>query len=163
MFSVSFTRWYFCFLQDETDGISFITKISVGMGKPWGNLLISLPWDLNSEICQGISDKNPIVEILCFCIICLFFQRFCTLIHYNLLEGFANWFDTTLNPGKKLLITRTRWTWHIRLRICLFHASIFGIVVHGRCCISHCFYFLVIVRVVCFLIFIFWSWAHISW
>ena len=33
---------------------------------------------------------------------------------------------------------------HTRLRIGISHLSISGIVVHGRCYISHCFYFLLL-------------------
>ena len=75
---------------------------------------------------------------------CLAFNQTCyVFIHYNLLNSCCQWIliqpwteviDYSL-PG---LISLTR------LRIGISHLSISWIVVHGRCYISHCFYFSVI-------------------
>ena len=75
---------------------------------------------------------------------CAFFnQGCCFFIQYNLLKGCCEWIlikawtqviDYSL-PGL---------TWHTRLRIGISYLSISGRVVHGRCYISHWFYFSVI-------------------
>ena len=64
-------------------------------------------------------------------------------------------------------------TWYIRLRIGISHLSICGIVVHGRCYISHCFYFSAIFSFsfifydcllvdLCFLV-LFWCFLKVVW
>ena len=71
----------------------------------------------------------------------VFNQGCCVFVQYNLLKCCWEWvqpcsqvIDSSL-PGL---------TWNTRLRIGISHLSISGIVVHGRCYISHYFYFSVI-------------------
>ena len=72
-----------------------------------------------------------------------FNQGCCTFIQHNLLKSCCEWILIRLwtqvtnysLPGL---------TWHIRLRICISHLSISGIVVHERWYISHCYYVLII-------------------
>ena len=71
----------------------------------------------------------------------VFNQGCCVFVQYNLFKCCWEWvqpcsqvIDSSL-PGL---------TWNTRLRIGISHLSISGIVVHGRCYISHYFYFSVI-------------------
>ena len=49
---------------------------------------------------------------------------------------------TTLKPDNRLFSTWANMTYQIEIGIS--HLPISGIVIHGRCCISHRFYFSVI-------------------
>ena len=102
-------------------------------------LAFSEIWRL--KLVRGFQTKNFIVGFLCLCVCVVFNLGCCVFIQYNLAKGCCEriliqlWnqvIDYSL-PGL---------TWHTRLRIGISHLSISGIVVHGRCYISHCFYFL---------------------
>ena len=75
---------------------------------------------------------------------CIFFnQECCVFIQYNLLKGCCKWI--LIQPWTQVIdYSLPGLTWHTRLRIGISHLSISGIVVHGRCYISHCFYFSVL-------------------
>ena len=63
-------------------------------------------------------------------------------IQYNLLKG-CKWI--LIQPWTQVIdYSLSELTRHTRLRISISHLSIYRIVVHGRCYISHCFYFSVI-------------------
>ena len=68
-------------------------------------------------------------------------QGCCVFIQYNLLKGSCEWI--LIQPWTQVidysLLGLTR---HTRLRISISHLSMSEIVVHGRCYISHYFYFL---------------------
>ena len=49
---------------------------------------------------------------------------------------------TTLKPDTRLFSTWANMTYQIEIGIS--HLPISGIVIHGRCCISHSFYFSVV-------------------
>ena len=80
-------------------------------------------------------------SISAFLVCVVFNQRSCVFIQHNLLKGCCEWI--LIQPWTQVidysLLGLTR---HTRLRIGISHLSIPGIVVHGRCYISHCFYFL---------------------
>ena len=77
---------------------------------------------------------------LCLCVV--FNQGSCVFIQYNLLKGCCGW--TLIQPWTKVIDYSLPWlTWHIRLRIGIFHLSSSGVVVLGRFYISDCFYFFV--------------------
>ena len=79
--------------------------------------------------------------VFVWCVV--FNQGCCVFIQYNLLQGCCEWILiqlwTQVIDYSLLGLAR-----HTRLRIGISHLSISGIVVHGRCYISHCFYFSVI-------------------
>ena len=107
-----------------------------------------LDWLAFNEIwsLKWISTKNSIIG---------FFdnQECCVFIQYNLLKGCCKW--TLMQPW--INCSLPGFTWHIRLRISISHLSIFGIVVHGRCCIYHCLFFSIFVRWCLFIVFVFIS------
>ena len=75
-------------------------------------------------------------------LLCMFFvfnQGCYVFIKYNLLEGYCKLIPIQLST-KVLDYSLPKLTWHIRLRISIFHPSIFVIVVHGTCYISYCCY-----------------------
>ena len=79
--------------------------------------------------------------VFVWCVV--FNQGCCVFIQYNLLKGCCEWI--LIQPWTQVIdYSLPGLTWHIRLRISISHLSISGIVVHGRCYISHCFYFFVI-------------------
>ena len=87
--------------------------------------------------------------------LCIYFnQGCCVFIQYNLLKGCCEWI--LIQPWTQVidysLLGLAR---HTRLRIGISHLSISGIVIHGRCYISHCFYFLLLFYflIVCWFIF----------
>ena len=85
----------------------------------------------------------------------VFNQGCCVFIQYNLLKGCCEWI--LIKPWTQVIdYLLPGLTWHTRLRIGISHLSISGIVVHGRCYISHCFYFLLFFYflIACWLIFV---------
>ena len=79
--------------------------------------------------------------VFVWCVV--FYQGCCVFIQYNLLKGCCEWI--LIQPWTQVLdYSLPGLTWHIRLRIGISHLSISGIVVRGRCYISHCFYFSII-------------------
>ena len=74
----------------------------------------------------------------------VFNQRCCVFIQCNLLKGsYECILKQTLSQAVDYSLPGL--TWNIRLRIYISHLSISGIVVHGRCYVSHCFYFPIII------------------
>ena len=76
--------------------------------------------------------------------VCVVFkQGWCVFIQYNLLKGCCEWI--LIQPRIQLIdYSLPGLTWHTKFTIGISRLSISGIVVHGRCYISHCFYFSVI-------------------
>ena len=94
---------------------------------------------------------------------CVAFNRWCcSFIQYNLLKGCCKWI-LIQHWIQVLEYSLPGLTWDIRLRIRISHLSIFGIVVHGRSYVSHCFYFLFF----CFFWGVFFSvlllWLFVGW
>ena len=100
--------------------------------------LISLQWDWKSEACHGISEEELHCGVPLYLHDVLFLTRDVALqsaqglsCEWILMQPWTQVIDYSL-PGL---------TWYIRLRIGISHLPISWIVVHGRCSISHCFYF----------------------
>ena len=75
---------------------------------------------------------------------CVVFNQGCfAFIRYSLLKSCCEWI--LMQPWTQVIdFSLPGLTWHIRLRSGISHLSISGIMVHGRCYISHCFYFSII-------------------
>ena len=92
--------------------------------------------------------------VFVWCVV--FNQGCCISIQYNLLKGCCEWI--LIQPWTQVTdYSLPGLTWHIRLRIGIFHLPISRMVVHGRCYISHCFYFSVILFFCSFL------WLFVGW
>ena len=103
--------------------------------------LISLQWDWKSEACHGISEEELHCGAPLYLHDVLFLTRDVALqsaqglsCEWILMQPWTQVIDYSL-PGL---------TWHIRLRSGISHLPISGIMVHGRCYVSHCFYFFII-------------------
>ena len=84
----------------------------------------------------------------------VFNQGCCVFVQYNLLKCCWEW----VQPCSQVIDSSLAgFTWNTRSRIGIWHLSISGIVVHGRCYIFHYFYFSVIF---CFCYFL---WLFVAW
>ena len=82
-------------------------------------------------------------------------QGCCVFIQYSLVKGCCEWI--LIQPWTEVIdYSLLRLTRYTRLKIGMSHLSISGTVVHGRCYISHSFYFLLFFYffTVCWLIFV---------
>ena len=92
--------------------------------------------------------------VFVWCVV--FNQGCCVFVQYNLLKGCCEWI--LIQPWTQVIdYSLPGLTWHTRLRIGISHLSISGIVVHGRCYFSHCFYFSVIFLLLLLLLFFFYD------
>ena len=89
----------------------------------------------------------------------LFLTRdYCVFIRYNLLKGCYEW--SLIQPWTQVIdYSLPGLTWHTRLRFGISHLCISGIVVHGRCYISYCFYFSVIFFLFCYVLWLLVGWS----
>ena len=123
-----------CFFspQDETDGISYNGLRQMG--------LISFQCNLSLKHVRDFRLRIPLWGSSSFVWCVVLNQGSCIFVQYNLLKFCCEWIliqswthaiDYSL-PGL---------TWNTRSRVGIWHLSISGIVVNGRCYISHYFYF----------------------
>ena len=116
----------------------------------WCHLSNNMPDSIFHEsMRQGIT---CVCVFFCFCFFCagwyfLFssgWKRWNQFYHYNIsgCGEILSYNGLLIQPWTKVIdYSLPGLTWHTRWRIGISHLSISGIVAHGRCYISHCFYF----------------------